>query len=197
MADMTTTEATGTARERSRSMFRSELAREAVELLVDRGFSSVTVDEIARHIGVSRATFFRYFGSKEDVVVVSTERSGAEYAEAMLSSDPDQATVWTLLRAAFEPAAASAERDPDRLRARLRMINADSALKARIAEKRSLQLDEVATALASRIGNTEDAYTYTVAAYAVIDLTWERWATSPGTSFTAMLDDAFAVLARH
>lgn len=183
-------------RERSREVFRVELAREAVGLFVDHGFDGITVEELAKQLGISRATFFRYFGSKEDVVVVSTERSGADYAEALSQADvADDASAWTLLRAAFQPAAHTADSDPDRLRARLRMITANPVLKARIAEKRSLQVDEVAAALAARIGDATAARVFTVAAYAVVDLTWERWAAAGTASFAASLDEAFATLA--
>lgn len=183
-------------RERSRDFFRVELAREAVDLFVDHGFDGITVAELAKQLGISRATFFRYFGSKEDVLVVATERSGADYAEALLLGEvTDAVSPWALLRAAFEPAARSADGDPERLRARLRMITANPVLKARIAEKRALQVDEVAAALASRIGDTTTARIFTVAAYAVVDLTWERWAASEPTSFGLALDEAFAALA--
>src|SRR5438445_439452 len=54
--------------ERKRRAVRAELSDVALELLIDRDFESVTVDEIASAVGVSRRTFFRYFASKEDVV---------------------------------------------------------------------------------------------------------------------------------
>jgi len=185
---------TTSVRERSRQAFRVALAREAVDLFVDYGFDGITVEETARQLGISRATFFRYFGSKEDVVVVSTERSGADYAEALLATDPAEVSPWALLRAAFEPAARSADADPERLRARLRMITANPVLKARIAEKRTLQVEAVSEALASRIGDAHIARLFTVAAYAVVDLTWERWAGLERASFSSALDDAFMTL---
>lgn len=182
-------------RERSREAFRAELAREAVDLFVDHGFDGITVEELAKQLGISRATFFRYFGSKEDVVVVSTERSGAHYADALLQADAsDTPSPWALLRAAFEPAVRTADGDPERLRARLRMITANPVLKARIAEKRALQVDDVAAALTARIGDEAAARVYTVAAYAVVDLTWERWAASGRISFREALDAAFVTL---
>jgi hypothetical protein len=75
------------------------------------------------------------------------------------------------------------------------MITANPVLKARIAEKRTVQVDEVTRALASRTGDADSARIYTVAAYAVVDLTWERWAASESSSFGLALDEAFAALA--
>ncbi|HEX6497754.1 MAG TPA: TetR family transcriptional regulator [Micromonosporaceae bacterium] len=54
--------------ERNRERARREIAEVAVRLFEQKGFHSVSVDEIATASGVSRRTFFRYFGSKEDVL---------------------------------------------------------------------------------------------------------------------------------
>ena len=55
-------------RERKRIETRTRIAEEAVRLVSEHGIPSTTVDEIAEAAGVSRATFFRYFESKEAVL---------------------------------------------------------------------------------------------------------------------------------
>lgn len=47
---------------------RERLARAAFELFEERGFDETTVDDIATRAGTGRTTFFRAFGSKEEVV---------------------------------------------------------------------------------------------------------------------------------
>lgn len=49
-------------------------AAAAIGLLAKQGFDATSVDELADAAGISRSTFFRKFGSKEDVVFADHER---------------------------------------------------------------------------------------------------------------------------
>lgn len=56
-------------RERKKQRTRAELQRHALRLFRDQGYAETTVDDIAAAAEVSRSTFFRYFGTKEDVLL--------------------------------------------------------------------------------------------------------------------------------
>jgi AcrR family transcriptional regulator len=60
--------ARGGLRERKRQSTRRRIEREALALFDANGFDETTVDHIAAAAEVSRASVFRYFGSKDDIV---------------------------------------------------------------------------------------------------------------------------------
>lgn len=52
---------------RARATTAAELGEIGLSLIIERGFDSVTVDDIASAAGIGRRTFFRYFSSKNDL----------------------------------------------------------------------------------------------------------------------------------
>ena len=60
-------------RERNRSRTKRDIETAALTLFEENGYSATTVEQIVRRAGVSQATFFRYFGSKEEVLFVNEQ----------------------------------------------------------------------------------------------------------------------------
>lgn len=92
--------------QRKRQLVSNELAEAALQLLALKGFDAVTIDEIATTAGVSKRTFFRYFASKEDVVVQFLADMGtgihAELAARPIEERPSVAlrhAVWVSIAA--------------------------------------------------------------------------------------------------
>lgn len=59
---------TSSPAERRRTATRQRIAAVAAQLVVGHGLAAATVERIADAADISRATFFRYFNSKEDAV---------------------------------------------------------------------------------------------------------------------------------
>ncbi|MFE1645781.1 TetR family transcriptional regulator [Microbacterium sp. P01] len=57
----------------SPSAARTAVVAAAIDLFAENGFDQTSVEQIARAAGVSRSTFFRQFGGKEDVVFADHE----------------------------------------------------------------------------------------------------------------------------
>src|SRR5882762_10141223 len=62
------TELAPTLMERRRQSALEEIVDVALDLFVRNGFEATTVESIAAKAGCSPRTFYRYFGSKEDVM---------------------------------------------------------------------------------------------------------------------------------
>jgi AcrR family transcriptional regulator len=86
--------------ERSRMMI-SELEAVALRLFEERGFSDVSVEEIASEAQVSTRTFYRYLPTKEEVFQVQIDRR-SEALRAALSSRPTDEPPLRSLRLALE-----------------------------------------------------------------------------------------------
>jgi AcrR family transcriptional regulator len=71
-----------TLRERKQQRTRDAIVEAAFELFEERGFDRVTVTDIAERAEVGRATFFRYFGDKQEVVFGKDQDLDPAIAEA-------------------------------------------------------------------------------------------------------------------
>jgi AcrR family transcriptional regulator len=183
-------------RDRGREILTAELADAAATYCAEAGFDAVTVDDIARAIGISRATFFRYFTSKEAAVVAAVRIGRLSIADQLRQAQPIPGTrVVDAVRAAMQPTIDAAHATPELLRARLKMIAESSALRARLASERSEQRAGLEQALLERVADPIGACAAAHASMAAIDLAWSIWSSDERMEFGAALDRAFALVA--
>jgi AcrR family transcriptional regulator len=71
------------SRRRTREEVQQAVRGALIELLAERPFKDVTVDELARRAGLSRTAFYFYYPDKNEVLKEAAESAAAEvYAEA-------------------------------------------------------------------------------------------------------------------
>lgn len=121
-------------RDRLRHAMRDEVSAVAFRLFTVQGFENTTVDQIATEAGLSRASFFRYFGTKEDVVLGNIEELGHEVAAA-LSARPADERPWDSLRRAFDVLTQIHADEPEKALSFTRLLRDACPLKARHREK--------------------------------------------------------------
>lgn len=88
-------------RERTRRAVQKEITDAAQRLFVDRGYEQTTIDDIADAVGMSRRSVFRYFPTKEDIVVGKFDFV-AETIVDELRARPADEPVWESLRRMFD-----------------------------------------------------------------------------------------------
>ena len=183
-------------RDIGRGAVREELARTAFPLFCDRGFDEVTFEELAAVSGVSRSTFLRYFGSKEEVVLFSFDPLGPQMTEVLLGR-PAHEKDWPALRHALAPATAFLNRDPSEGLALLGLIGRTPALCARLREKQAGWRPDLARALAERPGARPGPdlprQALAGAALECLTVSLEHWASTGGdTDLDGLINDAFS-----
>src|ERR1700739_2289081 len=88
---------------------RQRLETAALDLFVENGYEETTVAQIADRAGLNRATFFRHFADKREVLFGGEDVLGGLFSDAIRDAAPD-ATPTECLRPAST--AADAEMTP-------------------------------------------------------------------------------------
>jgi len=82
---------------------RADILRQLKEISLDlfarNGFDATTVNDLVAQVGISRRTFFRYFASKEDVVLSWIEDEAQAAWPLLLDRSPDEEPLMAMRRA--------------------------------------------------------------------------------------------------
>jgi len=185
-------------RERHRKRTAADLEEAALALFCEKGFDAVTIDDIAAAADVSRRTFFRYFASKEDVIL-SDHPKRLDELQAALDRRPADEPVLTALRHAILSLAGSVEEQRDHMMRRFRLVSTTPALEARSLCLQRNWETSVTTMLAERMGvdPARDLRPGTVAAttMAAMRVATANWLASGGQGdLPAIVEDALDLL---
>lgn len=85
-------------RERKKVQTRLALAHAAMRLFEERGYAETTIDDIAAAANVSRRTFFRYFGGKDEIFIVDPQGKLDALHVALAEGPPEEPTIAALRR---------------------------------------------------------------------------------------------------
>jgi AcrR family transcriptional regulator len=86
---------------RPRASSREVLAEAACELFLERGYEATSVADITTRAGVSRSSFFNYFGSKGDVLWAGLDERIASFCGALEGAESDAAPAAVAVRSAL------------------------------------------------------------------------------------------------
>jgi AcrR family transcriptional regulator len=193
-------------RERKKLATRRALRRTALDLVTERGFAHVTVDDIAAAANVSTRTFFNYFPSKEAALFGTDPDRITELRQRLVREAPGEPALDALRVVMLSDAQAVADElselggDPAGWLRRMKEARTDPHLRAAHAAQMALLERAITEALAERLGTDpeRDPYPGLLAATAsgVMRASMTFWAGSGGSvPLSQLIDLAFRALA--
>ncbi|MGH3258602.1 MAG: TetR family transcriptional regulator [Streptosporangiaceae bacterium] len=186
-------------RERKKARTRASIREHALRLFREDGYQRTTVEKIAEAAEVSPSTFFRYFPTKEDVVL--QDDMDVRMIEALEQQPPELGPVAAVRAATRQMFASYTAADMAVLRETTALTMTVPEIRARALDEFARTIGGVAEALAKRSGRPPDDLAVRTAAGAfigvimAITLPWEGW--SEGTAFEdsfGQIDEALALL---
>jgi AcrR family transcriptional regulator len=136
---------------RKKERTRRQLAEAAAELFYERGYAATTVDDIVAAVDVSPRTFFRYFPTKEDLVVALGATSLDLFLEALRNRPPGE-SLQVAVGEAVDESLASGWEDTTKVRSFLALLRETPQLRARWLEEAYGNRDLMAEVIAARTG---------------------------------------------
>jgi AcrR family transcriptional regulator len=186
-------------RERKKARTRASLREHALRLFREQGYQATTVEQIAAAAEVSPSTFFRYFPTKEDVVL--QDDMDTRMVAAFEQQPPGVGPIAAVRAAAREMLTSYTGTDLDVIRETTRLTMTVPEVRARALDEFARTITVLAEAVGKRTGRAPDDLAVRTVAGAIIGvimsitIPWENW--SDGTSFEdtfARIDEALALL---
>jgi AcrR family transcriptional regulator len=193
-------------RERKKLATRRSLRRAALDLVTERGFAHVTVEDIAEAADVSPRTFFNYFPSKEAALFGADPDRITALRERVARLAPGEPALTALRLVMVEDARALAAElselggQPADWFHRMKSAHTDPQLRAARAAQMAMVERVIAEGIAERLGTDPDRDPYpgllAATAAGVFRASISFWAGAGGTvPLEHLIDQAFRALA--
>ena len=182
-------------RERKKQKTRSAIQREAMRLFQQQGYDATTVEQIAEAAEVSQSTFFRYFPTKEDVVLLDDYDP---VIAAMIAARPaDEPAVAAIRAAMIEAMRVVLVEDEKLVKDRIGFMLSVPAIRARMFEQSSSTQVMFCEVLAKRTGRDPDSFDVQVAAGAILgalNTAVMYWAQHPDATLDELAERALTLV---
>lgn len=185
-------------RERKKIQTRQAIRRAAYRLFEEQGYDATPIDQIAEAADVSPSTVFRYFPTKEDIVL--TDEYDTALEAGLRARPADEPMVESMRRVTVEALREIAAADRGELVQRIRLIREVPAIRGRTAENTARDAALISAVLAERTGRPADDLELRVISAAILAalqeamLNWVEGGES--AELEALIDQTMDVLAR-
>jgi AcrR family transcriptional regulator len=183
-------------RERKKQKTRWSIQEHALRLFQEQGYDKTTVDQIAEAAEISPSTFFRYFKTKEEVVL--QDEYDPIMAELFVAAPRELALIPALRHALRESFGGFDEAELAKVMQRADLTMAVPALRMRVVDNLVGTADLLASAAAERTGGSPDdsrLRTFAGACIGVVLTVMMSWMDSDRSGdFAELIDRALAEL---
>lgn len=183
-------------RERKKEKTRRTIQEHALRLFAEQGYDATTIEQIADAAEVSPSTLFRYFPTKEDIVI--QDDYDPMVLERLEAQPPELSPIRALRNAFGEAMRGIPAAELTEIRARSRLQLGIPAIRTRVFQNMLDTIDLLAEGVARRTGADPDSFQVRVLVGAVMGViipVLQAWATAEeDVGFAGMIDDAFALL---
>jgi len=182
-------------RERKKAKTRAAIQQHALRLFREQGYEATTIEQIAAAAEFSPSTFFRYFPTKEDVVLYDDLDP---LLVAAFEMQPAELTVTQALRAAmWEVFDGLSSEEVEDVRDRITMVASVPEVRARMLDELIRTIQMFSDIIAKREGRPGDDFAVRVYTGAVIGISMAVMLAvldDPRLDFVALLDAGLAQL---
>jgi AcrR family transcriptional regulator len=182
-------------RERKKARTRAAIQRHALRLIRRQGYDATTVSQIAEAAEVSESTFFRYFPTKEDVVL--WDEFDPRVIDVFMAQPPGTRAVAALRTAIRQVLRELPADDQAALRERMDLMLAVPDLRLRMLDQVSSPMRLFGELLAQQSGRQPDDPAILAVTGAIIGVSIAvmfAFAERPDTDLPELLDQALAHL---
>jgi AcrR family transcriptional regulator len=153
-------------RERKKARTRAAIREHAFRLFRDQGYDATTVEQIAEAAEVSPSTFFRYFPTKEDVVL--QDDLDLLWLEAIQEQPPEMSPIAAMRAGVHAAFARMGEAEWAQMHEMTQLAMTVPAVRARMLAELARTTQALAEALAERTGRDPSDFAVRTLAGAVV-----------------------------
>jgi AcrR family transcriptional regulator len=182
-------------RERKKAQTRVAIQRHALALIREHGYTATTMEQVAAAADISPSTLYRYFPTKEDLIL--TDDYDPLLAEAFRTQPPELSPLEALRAAILQVMLSVPEGEMDELRERTHLTLSIPEVRARAMDNFTTTMDMFSELFAERSGLPVDDYLVRITAGTIIGAMLAaqfRWTERPGEDIIDVIDQAMGIL---
>ncbi|MEU1417438.1 TetR/AcrR family transcriptional regulator [Streptomyces sp. NPDC005731] len=181
----------------TRRAVRAEISAKALQLFLTQGFEETTVSQIAAAVGTSTRNVFRYFASKEDILISDLLELGDQVATSLADRPADE-DAWTALRRALQVCVDSLEKDVNGVQ-KAQMLASSPSLRTALRDKQMRWTQLLVPYVTARLESSAEmrelqAQALVSSALSCLDAAAMSWISQEGKSLDDYVDVAFAAI---